>query len=508
MTLRTRLFLALLLLALAPTALFTLFTLQALGGATERWFRPGVEHALESALEVSRTSLTRIEAIALQRTDAWAAELAAPPLEPVRRAELRDGLRTAGLDFAQVYVRARGAWRLAEQVVPAGVLAADSLDLGPELDAALAGSRLLRSRRGALAAVARVGDRAALVAGVRLTPDYWQRLGQVGTARELYGRLGVVVSVQQLYVWLLVAALVLVVVTAAAWAARALAREMTRPLAALAAGFERVAGGDLEARLAPSGARELRRLAEAFNAMTTRLAEARVALATAEREAAWREVARQLAHEIRNPLTPMRLSLHRLQRRAGLVPEDQRAAVQDSLAALLEEVEHLARLAEQFAQYARLPEPRFEPLDLAALARAAAALHEPEGVHVRVDGDGPVPVRGDRLLLSRAVHNLLLNACEASPPGAEVEVRTGRDGGEGWIEILDRGPGLPAELAGRLFEPYVSTKNRGSGLGLSLVRDVAQQHHGRVALEGREGGGARARLALPLADDVESHERT
>jgi len=102
------------------------------------------------------------------------------------------------------------------------------------------------------------------------------------------------------------------------------------------------------------------------------------------------------------------------------------------------------------------------------------------------------------LLLSRAVHNLLLNACEASPEGGAVELRVTAAGAEARLEVLDRGPGVPADLASRVFEPYVSTKNRGSGLGLSLVRDVAAQHGGRVEIGNREGGGARALLVLPL----------
>jgi signal transduction histidine kinase len=117
----------------------------------------------------------------------------------------------------------------------------------------------------------------------------------------------------------------------------------------------------------------------------------------------------------------------------------------------------------------------------------------------------PLPVSADRLLLSRAVHNLLLNACEASPDGATVEVRATREGGDATVEILDRGSGVAPEIRDRLFEPYASTKARGSGLGLSLVRDIAEQHGGRVTLTDRAGGGAIARLSLPLLDAALAH---
>src|SRR5262249_25428679 len=180
------------------------------------------------------------------------------------------------------------------------------------------------------------------------------------------------------------------------------------------------------------------------------------------------------------PLTPMSLSIHRLQKRVALVPESERRAVRDSLEALLQEIDHLTRLADSFSQYARMPEPREEPLDLSELARACGALHEPQDIELHVACDTPLPVRGDRLLLSRVLHNLLVNACEASPKRGVVELETGGDDGEAWVEVRDRGPGLDPAVAARVFEPYVSTKHRGSGLGLSLVRDIASQHRGRV----------------------------
>jgi nitrogen fixation/metabolism regulation signal transduction histidine kinase len=497
-SLRTRLLVALLSLALLPTLVFAVFTVDQLNRSTDLWYRPGVEQALDSSVEVTRTALTRLEATVLERADHWAAGAAPPPLDAARRTALRDGLRDAGLDFALVCVREGGRWRVTEQVVPAGVLAADTLDLAGELDEALAGSRLLRSPAGVLAAVAAAGPDAAIVAGVRLTPDFFDRVEQIGQARGYYGRLAVLVDLQHRWVWLLVGALAVVVAVTAVLLARGLSRQMSEPLVALTGAFGRVAEGDLATRVPESGAPELRALAASFNAMTERLAAAREALARAEREAAWRDVARGLAHEIKNPLTPMRLSLHRLQKRADAVPEREREAVRDSLAALLQEVEHLARLAEQFSQYARLPEPRLEPVDLAEVVRSAAALHEPGHVAIEVACAGPARVRGDRLLLSRAVHNLLLNACEASPEGGAVELRVATAGAEARLEVLDRGPGVPADLASRVFEPYVSTKNRGSGLGLSLVRDIAAQHGGRVEIGNREGGGARALLVLPL----------
>lgn len=501
MTLRTRLTLALIALALIPTAVYTAFTLDQLGRSAERWFRPGVNHALASALEATRTSLARVEATSLAQADALAGRFPDGPRSEADRDAVREALRATGLDFVQLYRLDGTRLRLEEQLTTPGVLAPFALDLSTELGRSLDSSRVVHSGQGALAAVAGLARGRRLVVGLWVPPDFFAQVEDVGVGVSRYGQLGVLVALQHRYVWLLVSLLVLGIAVIALALATLLARGMARPLAGLAAAFERVAAGDLSTRVIPSGARELRALGEGFNAMTSGLESARESLKEAEREAAWREVARRLAHEFKNILTPMALSLHRLSSRAASVPPDQRIAVRDSLAALERGVDQMTRLAEQFSQYARLPDPRFEPLDLTEATREAAGMHEHEGVGVAIAPGERLMVRGDSLLLSRAIHNLLLNACEASPRGGRVDVRTFSADGQAVVEIADRGPGLPADLREKVFEPYVSTKQRSSGLGLALVRDIATQHHGRVALENREGGGACARLELPLMEE-------
>jgi nitrogen fixation/metabolism regulation signal transduction histidine kinase len=502
MSLRTRLIAALLALALLPTAVFTLFTLVELDRATQGWFRPGVDRALQSAQQVSGIALTRMETQALSRAGAWAREVPAARLDPAGRARARAGLRDAGLDFLQIYRRVDGRWRPLDQVLPAGVLRLRDTDLGGELDAALAEDGLVRSNRGALAGVARMDTLHALATGIWVPADFFADVERVSEGRSAYSRLGVMVDVQRPLTWLLVAGLVLLLATLALFLAHALARPIARPLSELSAALDRVADGDLRVRVTPRGARELRVLGSAFNAMTARLEEARTAMAEAEREAAWRDVARKLAHEFKNILTPLKLSLQLIEAELGTA-SGARKDTGANLQAALDEVAQLARLADQFSQYARLPEPYLEPLDLAQVARSAAGRPMCEGVNVACAPGEPVPVRGDQVLLARAAHNLVLNACEASPAGATVEIVARREYGHAVLEVLDRGPGLPAGLTDRLFEPYVSTKRRGSGLGLSLVRDIARQHGGTVSLEDRDGGGARARLVLPLAKEGE-----
>jgi nitrogen fixation/metabolism regulation signal transduction histidine kinase len=485
-------------MALIPTAVLSAFTLNRLERALELWNTPGVDQALESALETSKTSQARMEATVLAQATDWAAALPPESLTPARRTAVRAGLRAAGLDFMQLYEKTDGKWKLNEEVRPSGVLAVTPMDLSDQIDAELAADHLFLSDRGALAGAASIDARHTLVAGMVLPRDYFSAIERVRHGISFYRRFGVIRDVSRTYVLLLVTVLFLLLVGGAAWASAALAKGLTRPLQRLEEALAGVAAGDLRSRIEPGGPREIRALGEAFNVMTERLSEARDALQQAEREAAWREVARRLAHEFKNLLTPMSLSLHRLRRRTGAVSLEHRDAVAESLDALAGGVDQMARLAEQFSQYARLPEPRFEPVDLDRLVRSAVALHEHEGVTVKVVSEnGPITVAGDSLLLSRAVHNLVLNACEASPTGATVEVRVCARGEEAVVEVTDHGQGLDPEVRARLFQPYVSSKRRGSGLGLSLVRDVAVQHGGSATLEDREGGGAVARLQLP-----------
>ncbi len=499
MSLRLRLVLAFLAFALIPTALLTWFTLDRLGRSIALWNTRGVDRALASSLEVTKTSIARLEASVLSQTDECAGVLAAGPSPAARRLALIATLRGSGLDFLQTYRDSARRWRLLDEAVPAGVLMVVPLDLSDQIGSALAADRMIRSNQGVLAGCARISQDSVVVAGIRVPPSFFDQVRDIGEGIGFYRRFGIVRDVSQTYMLLLVGAVVLALVATSLWVARRLGAGMTSPLRDLESALERVAEGDLEARVRPAGAREVRTLGERFNSMTSALQTTRTALAEAEREAAWREVARRLAHEFKNILTPMSLAVHRLERRAPLVPPEERTAVQDSLGAVHVGVDDLGRLAEQFSQYARLPEPRFEPVDLAEVLASAARLHEPERCRLEARTPGErLRVAGDRLLLSRAIHNLILNAVEASPPGGTVEVLLHRSGSEALLEVLDRGPGIAPEVRGQMFEPYVSTKARGSGLGLSLVRDVAIQHGGSVSLEDREQGGARATLRLPL----------
>jgi nitrogen fixation/metabolism regulation signal transduction histidine kinase len=496
-SLRTRLLLTFLAFALVPTAIFGAFTLGQLGGAVARWYRPGVDRSLESALEVTRSAVMRLEGAALVHAADAAAGLGTDPVDEAARGRLRGALHATGLDFVQVYRPDSGRWVREAHVAPVGVLTASVPDLAADLAADTSETCVLRSARGVLAGAARTADGRRVVAGLWVAPDFFQQVDDVGRGMTYYRRLGFTVGLHRGSVLVLVGVVALLLLLAAAAFSTLLARQTARPLQSLSAAFGRVAAGDLDTRVVPAGASELRSLGESFNAMTARLRAAREAVQSAEREAVWRDVARKLAHEFRNMLTPMKLSLQMIESGIESAPAAERDAMARSLRSALDEVASLERLAGQFSQYARLPEPNLEPVDAVEIVAAAAA--GLPSARVDVQSPGEARLRGDRVLLTRAVHNLLLNAVEASPDGARVEVLVSGAATEVRIEVLDRGSGLPPELRRRLFEPYVSSKRRGSGLGLSLVRDIVGQHGGTVTLADRDGGGVRATILIPRA---------
>ncbi len=502
MSLRARLLLSFLISALVPFLALTIVVFEQIDQAHSVLVRsPGVENSLESALIVSKTTLRRTEATLHGLVADWAKFLGAGRLRPPVRASIAATLRSAGVDFAQIYERRQGGWRLVEQVDLPGVLAPEPVDLSGDVESALSGDGTVRSARGALGAVARLGPDWAVLAADRVPPDFFERVDAAARGVSIYRRIGAYSEVSRgvLRLWALMLCLVLALVSA--WLGTRFAAQLTRPVSELAAALERVAGGDLAVRVDPAGAREVKQVGAAFNQMAGRLSEARSQLARAEREAAWRSIARRVAHEIKNPLTPMRLSLHRLEKRLSSVESAERPAVRESLQAMLTEVENLTRLAEQFSDYARLPEPTFGPVDLAARARAACSLHQWPGIALDLSTpETPVWVHGDVLLLDRMLHNLLLNACEAMPDGGSVQVRLGTRDGRAVLEVEDRGMGMSDEVKSRVFEPYFSTKARGSGLGLAITRDIVAQHGGQLELESELGQGTTFRVRLPLAN--------
>ncbi len=282
-----------------------------------------------------------------------------------------------------------------------------------------------------------------------------------------------------------------------------LSRRLTGPLEAVTQAAQNIAAGTPGVTVdAKGGSKELRMLISTFNSMTSDLKAATDRLLASERIAAWQEVARRLAHEIKNPLTPIRMSLETLlaASQRGQLNEKFTALFQDSAKAMLEEVDRLRRIVDEFSNFARLPKPQPVAIELSELLSQLMTLYPSrEGLTFETHAAPGARVLADRDQLTQVLVNLLKNAEEALA-GREgvIMVRT-ITGAEFGVEIEDNGPGVPDELKARLFEPYVTTRQGGTGLGLAIARRIIEEHGGTLTVHDGAQGGALFRLSLPRA---------
>jgi len=286
------------------------------------------------------------------------------------------------------------------------------------------------------------------------------------------------------------------------------ARRLTRPLDLLEEGTTRVAAGDLDVELPGEGTDELGQLVVAFNGMTRALREATALAARAERESAWRSMASQAAHEIKNPLTPMRLMLQQMQADVARHPARAAEVIEETAPKVLGQIEGLSRIARNFAQFARLPRRRTTRLDVATLVREVTSLHAgaaENGIVVRCDvADDLPPVYWDEEELKRVLLNLVLNAVESIEGAGEVVLRAEaerRDGRAGvLVTITDTGVGIAPDDREQLFEPQFSTKTRGTGLGLAIVSGILKDMRGAIDLKSEPGAGTTVSVWWPAGD--------
>jgi len=230
-------------------------------------------------------------------------------------------------------------------------------------------------------------------------------------------------------------------------------------------------------------------------------------LIAAQRATAWGEVARRLAHEIKNPLTPIQLAAERLQAKLiDTVSPEAARALNHATDTIVAQVTAMKNMVDDFRNYARTTTPQLGGLDLNRLVAEVLALYEQSGTRIHANlGRGLPLVRGDPDRLRQVIHNLLQNAQDALAGSSDprIEVATELAGGQIWLRISDNGCGFPDAIIKGAFEPYVTTKPKGTGLGLAIVKRIIDEHHGTVTIEnhaGKEGGrGAAVRISLPLA---------
>jgi nitrogen fixation/metabolism regulation signal transduction histidine kinase len=330
--------------------------------------------------------------------------------------------------------------------------------------------------------------------GMRVAAETATAVASAGDDYAKYLQLQLFEEIQKKMVWFSSAGIFLLTAGAAYLAARVTARRISRPVEELAHAADRIAAGDLSHRAPILGDGEIGELVVAFNRVSSELERSRDELVRVERIAAWREVARRIAHEIRNPLTPVRLAIHRLKNR---IPDDAESV--ECLRSIGEEVDNLHRISEAFSEFAKMPEPRFAATDFAQIVHSVLELHQEATGDVTVEYEGPesLPLVADKDQLRRAVTNLLRNALEALRDRGTITLRLARERNRAVFTVEDDGPGVPEQIRDTLFRPGVSGKPGGSGLGLSMVQRIATDHQGELKWRDQSPGTSFA-LEVPL----------
>jgi signal transduction histidine kinase len=280
---------------------------------------------------------------------------------------------------------------------------------------------------------------------------------------------------------------------------------ITKPVEELAAGAREVATGRWDTRIDVHGSDEIGQLADAFNHMTQTLAAQKERLVQTERVAAWRELARRLAHELRNPLFPMQITVENLQKARQLDAKQFLEVFHESTATLKAELANLNTIVGRFSDFSKMPAPQFVRVSVNEVLRNAVRLFEPQFNEVgkptitpELFLTEPLPdIDADPDLLHRAFQNLVLNALDAMPAGGRLTLRTSEREGNVRIEVSDTGKGLTPEECSRLFTPYYTTKLQGTGLGLAIVQSVVSDHHGAISVTSDEGRGTTFRIDFP-----------
>ncbi|MGA7830123.1 MAG: ATP-binding protein [Terracidiphilus sp.] len=303
---------------------------------------------------------------------------------------------------------------------------------------------------------------------------------------------------------------ILLAILASLW----IAARVSRPIEQLARAAEEVAAGNWETsvpeRRRSRGRDEVDVLARSFNHMTSQLATQRERLVQSERVAAWRELARRLAHELKNPLFPLQLTVENLIRARALPEKEFDEVFRESTVTLGMEIANLKTIIGRFSDFSKMPKPQLERIDAKDAIERVRVLYEAAGQNetsIRFERElstDPMPLDADPELLHRALSNLVLNAMDAMPEGGILKLSAKPRGYQVEIRVVDTGQGMTSEECERLFTPYYTTKQHGTGLGLAIVQSVVTDHAGTIAVESQHGGGTAFVITLPKASETKS----
>lgn len=282
-----------------------------------------------------------------------------------------------------------------------------------------------------------------------------------------------------------------------------LSNRLTRPLDHLVEATHQLGEGNLDYRVPEGGNDELGQLSRLFNRMAAQLKASRERSIYLEKMAAWREIARRLAHEIKNPLTPIQLMVQEMVDRYPGSDTGYQNLLDECARIIHEELENLRRLVREFSEFARLPAPQRQLTDLNALVREVCRLFPEQAFALNLAPSLP-SLWLDPTQFHRVLVNLIQNARQAAGADQPISITTLRDDRQVVLKLRDYGPGIPPEIKEKIFQPYVSTRPEGMGLGLAICRTIVEEHGGRIGVEDPDGPGACFCIQLPLPAEQET----
>ncbi len=510
-----RLALVILLTAMLPLVGALVLAVALMDYASSVWLRPEVEQQLEGAIDLYKTYIRSVKDDMKHQTDAMAGDVA------LREAAARHDATECGAALDSVFPRYAQLVSLAVEDGDARLLA--SHDRGRPLDEAT--ERKLEVRR----PLVDTEGVSTLVATFAFDRRYEQELEKAGTIHDMYAQLGrerarVYAPYYEAFAVILGITVVLTVVVGFS-----LARGVTGRIRQLAGAINEVAAGNLGVRVPVVGADELTDLATVFNRMLTDMQQSRARIEYLQRIGAWQEMAQRLAHEIKNPLTPIQLAVQECHRKYGGDDPRFRALLDTTLEIVEEEVGTLRRLVGNFSSFACLPHADLKEASLRDFLRECSeqlghlgVLTSEEGADEVIEApdvtiewqlpDEDMTVAIDRQMMRRVLVNLVRNAVQAVRGASRSEgTAGGTDGKRGHVRVRaerhpegidlvveDDGPGVPEASRERVFDPYFTTKAEGTGLGLAIVKKVVVEHNGAISVRASEElGGAAFVVALP-----------